>query len=51
MMPNRSIPSPNAFTLPKPPASLMSSPSIPPAVAAHWNGSAAGAGACPRASP
>jgi hypothetical protein len=32
--------SPNPFTMLKPPVTLMSSSSIPPAVAAHWNGSA-----------
>ena len=46
-MPNRPMPSPNAFTLPKPPTSLMPSSSVPAAVAAHWNGSAAGARAWP----
>jgi hypothetical protein len=37
------MPSSNAFMLPKPPMSLMSSSSVPPVVATHWNGSAAGA--------
>jgi hypothetical protein len=35
--------SPNPFALPKLPMSLMSSSSVPPAVAADWNGRAVGA--------
>jgi hypothetical protein len=42
-MPQPQMSSPNAFMLPKPPMSLMPSSSVPPAVIAHWNGSATGA--------
>jgi hypothetical protein len=37
------VPSLNAFMLPKPPVLLMPSSTVPPAVAAHWNKSVAGA--------
>jgi hypothetical protein len=42
-MPQPPMSSPNTFSLPKPPVSLMPSSTVPPAVDAHWNNSADGA--------